>query len=158
MPYTVLRMRRNNSWGTADMDLVTQLLLLIVGGLFSGVVITSIIFYRQIKREKTVSADHIEAKTDVLHGNVTDGIINRLVASIGRLTVEQDRQETEIVKLRSEMKILQENMLDLGRGAYILTRQLVEANLEPAYIIPNDIAELLKIHTPKVKGRGNSGG
>ena len=168
------------------MELISQLLLLIGSGIFSGSVITAIMFYRQIKRERAATADglvaktgltvaeteEVKAKTHILNVTALGDAIDLLGKENKRLAVRQGELQTELSDLRSEVRsALIDNellagqleklriiLLDFQKGILILTRQVMEANLDPAYTIPNHVAELLRTEIPKVKGRGKSGG
>ena len=169
-----------------NIEVIWQIVLVLCGGLFSGVVITSALFYRQIKREKTVTADKIvantgltvaeteevRAKTDILTVTALGDAIDLLGRENKRLAIRQDELQGELSELRSEVRSalidnellagqlekLRVILLDFQKGILILTRQVVNAQLEPAYTIPNHVSALLKTEIPKIKGRGDSGG
>ena len=168
------------------MELVYQLCLLIGSGIFSGTVITAIIFYRQTKREKIATAngliakagltvaetEEVQAKTHILNVTALGDAIDLLGKENKRLAIRQGELQTELTELRSEVRSalidnellagklekLRVILLDFQRGILILTSQVVEANLDPAYTIPSYVSELLNTKIPNVKGRGTSGG
>jgi len=148
-----------------------ELLMLIAGGLFSATVVTSIMFYRQTRRLKEAEAEKLEAEADDVAYSALSKAVEQLRAENGRLAKRVDclerniaalqQQVTEVVEenasLRLELsKVAAENevlrgrlarlrtvLVDLKRGFTMLVQQLVDAGMEPHYIIPEDVWSLL---------------
>ena len=155
------------------MDFIYQLLLLIGAGIFSGAVITSIMFYRQIKHGKTADTGltlaetkEVRARTDILTVEAFGDAIDLLGKENKRLSQRQGELQEELGQLRAEVRRavidnallatqlerLRVILLDFQKGILILTHQVVQANLKPAYTIPDYVAELLKTEAPAVEG------
>jgi len=149
VPCRALRKHLDSRVEFTNMDLITQLFMLMFGGLCSAAVLTSVMFYKQIKREKTADAELAEAQTKEVLARIED---NR------RINSKFEETDAELSKLRTEVGMLQSILLDLKRGILILTLQVVEANLIPAYTIPNDVTRLLRDPDPEVEGPRNGGG
>ena len=149
-----------------DIDTIWQIVLLVVSGLFSSAVVTRILFYRQIKRDKAAATDktvaetrEVEAKTDALTVAALGEAITFLRKENKHLSDRQGELQLKLDQVAEYLVTVRTILLDFHKGLLILTHQVVEAHLEPGYTIPREFTEFLKIQTPfKRTGQGESGG
>jgi len=151
------------------MDWVKDIVAVILGALFSGALLTSLLFYRQIKKQHQANADKAKAEVDgvkvttlgqaieLLRGE-NERLSTRLDLMQERIDVLQTRidvvceenaslrskvtlLETENIVLKGKLTRLRRALLELRKGLSMMVAQVCEARLEPAYQIPEHILE-----------------
>ena len=146
------------------MDLLEQIILIVVGGLVSGgVVFKALLFFRQNRRHK-------KAQADVTAIEALGAAIELLSKENKRLSFRLDGMHTELVQLHKKVRsALAENarlaerleqmrvlLRDFQKGILLLTNQVVEAQMEPVWTIPEYMAALLTNDFPLFGDRSES--
>lgn len=161
-------------------DWLRELLILIVGGLFSATVVTSVLFYRQTRRIKEAEARKTSAEAEKMSAEADDVAYSALSKAVEQLQSENERLAKRIDLLEQTITRLQEQVrevvaenaalkrqigqmaarneilrarlahirtviLDLKQGFTLLVRQIVDAGLEPNYVIPEEVWDLLDL-------------